>query len=90
MRGNRLRTALRTLSDAIRDVESVLDEMRSAHDPLALHIFVSRRDYRDMRDTKSGKRRDVAARLSWQRACELGFRGSLGEWERLMDAVPKR
>lgn len=29
-------------------------------------------------------------RLSWQTACELGFRGSLGEWERLMATVAKR
>ncbi len=90
MRRNRPQTALRTLSDAMRDVEAVLEEMRSAHDPLASHIFVSRREYRRLRETKSGKRHDVAARLSWPPACELGFRGSLGEWERLMDAVPKR
>jgi len=31
-----------------------------------------------------------AALLSWQSVCELGFRGTLGEWERLMDATPKR
>jgi len=43
---------------------------------------------RNVRDAKSGKRRDTFARLSWRSACELGFRGNLGEWERLMDAVP--
>jgi hypothetical protein len=41
-------------------------------------------------DTKSGKRHDRAAHLSWQKACELGFRGTLGEWARLIGAVPKR
>ncbi len=64
--------------------------MRAEKDPLAVHIFVSRRNYRKTHDTKSGKRRDTAALLSWQSACELGFRGTLGEWERLMGAVPKR
>jgi len=24
------------------------------------------------------------ARTSWQKACDLGFRGNLGEWERLL------
>ncbi len=26
---------------------------------------------------------------AWQQACDLGFRGSLGEWERLMGAAPE-
>jgi len=43
-----------------------------------------------MSDTKTGKRSDTAARVGWQSACELGFRGTLGEWERLMGATPKR
>jgi len=29
----------------------------------------------------------MSARLSWQIACELGFRGNLDEWERSMDAA---
>ncbi|MDT7555500.1 MAG: hypothetical protein QOI16_4596 [Pseudonocardiales bacterium] len=59
-------------------------------DPLALHIFASRRAYRKVSETKSGKRHDMAARLSRQNARELGFRGNLGEWERLMEAPAKR
>ena len=58
--------------------------MRAEHNPLAVHIFVSRRQYRNMPDTKSGRRSETAARLSWQTACSLGFRGTLGEWERLL------
>ena len=30
------------------------------------------------------------ARLSFNTACELGFRGSLDEWERLMGAVARQ
>ena len=41
-------------------------------------------------DTKSGKRREISTRLSFNTACELGFRGSLDEWERLMGAVARR
>jgi hypothetical protein len=59
-------------------------------DPLASHIFISRRHYRNANDTKSGKRREINARLSFNIACELGFRGSLDEWERLMGAVARR
>jgi hypothetical protein len=39
-------------------------------------------------DTKSGKRRDTAVRIAWQSACDLGFRGTLGESERLMGQRP--
>jgi hypothetical protein len=75
---------------AIRDVESELAAMKAEHDPLASHIFLSRRHYRNVKDTKSGKRREMIARLSFNTACELGFRGSLDEWERLMGAVARR
>src|SRR5437773_3101906 len=64
--------------------------MKAEHDPLASHIFVSRRYYRNVNDTKSGKRREMIARLSFNTACELGFRGSLNEWERLMGAVARK
>jgi hypothetical protein len=90
MRPNRLQNALATLGDAMREVNAAIEEMRREHDPLASHIFISRRNYRNVPDTKSGKRRDTAARLTWQTACDLGFRGNLGEGERLMDAAPKR
>ena len=90
MQLNQLQTALKRLGEAIRETEFVLEKMRAEHDPLASHIFVSRRQYRNMPDTKSGKRSETAARLGWQTACELGFRGTLGEWERLMGAAIKR
>ena len=90
MRPNRLQNALATLGEAMREVNAAIEEMRREHDPLASHIFISRRIYRNVHDTKSGKRSDTAARLSWQCACDLGFRGTLGEWERLMGATPKR
>jgi hypothetical protein len=87
MRAARLQTALERLSDAIRDVENELAAMKAEHDPLASHIYVSRRHYRHANDTKSGKRREINARLSFNTACELGFRGNLDEWERLMGAA---
>jgi hypothetical protein len=90
MRAARLQEALQRLTAAIRDVESELAAMKAEHDPLASHIFVSRRHYRNVNDTKSGKRREVTARLSFNTACELGFRGSLDEWNRLMGAVARR
>jgi hypothetical protein len=77
MRAARLHDALERLTAAIRDVESELTAMKAEHDPLASHIFISRRHYRNMNDTKSGKRRETMARLSFDTACELGFRGSL-------------
>lgn len=90
MRAIRLQDALERLTAAIRDVESELAAMKAEHDPLASHIFISRRHYLTLNDTKSGKRREMSARLSFNSACELGFRGSLDEWERLMGAVARR
>jgi len=90
MRVNRLQNALAALGDAMREVNAAIEEMRSEHDPLASHIFVSRRIYQRQSDTKSGKRHHLSARLSWQQACELGFRGTLEEWERLLGAAPRR
>jgi hypothetical protein len=90
MRAARLQDALERLTVAIRYVESELAAMKADHDPLASHIFISRRRYRNAHDTKGGKRRDTIARLTFNTACELGFRGSLDEWERLMGAVARR
>ena len=90
MRAARLQEALERLTSTIRDVQSELAEMKAEHDPPASHIFVSRRHYRNANDTKSGKRRETMARLSFNTACELGFRGGLDEWERLMGAVARR
>ena len=90
MRSLQLHDALEKLTKAIREVEAVVETMRAEHDPLASHIFISRRHYRNIANTKGGKRREMNARLSFNTACELGFRGSLDEWERLMGAVSRR
>ncbi len=87
---HRLQAALKQLSEAIRAVEAVIDEMRAEHDALALHIFIARRNYRRSKDTKSGKRRDTTALLSFHKACNLGFRGNLAEWNRLLGAAFER
>jgi hypothetical protein len=83
---SRLVAALANLSSAMAEIDSLLAEMRAHQGPLALHIFVPRRDYRNVRGTKSGKRHDTTARMSWRRACELGFRGSAADWQRLLEA----
>ena len=90
MRSRQLHDALEKLIKAIRELEAIVETLRAEHDPLASHIFISRRQYRTANDTKGGKRREINARLSFNTACELGFRGSLDEWERLMGAVARR
>jgi hypothetical protein len=77
----RLQDALERLAKAIRDVETEVAAMKAERDPLASHIFISRRHYWNAKDTKGGKRREINARLSFNTACELGFRGSLDEWD---------
>jgi hypothetical protein len=39
MRAKRLQASLDNLSEAMREVENALAELRAAHDPRALHIF---------------------------------------------------
>jgi len=90
MRASRLQTALDNLSVAVAAAQEALAETRAGSDPLASHIFISRRHYRQVNDTKSGKRRESAALSSYHSAVELGFRGSLHEWERLMGAAASR
>jgi hypothetical protein len=48
MRAVRLQDALKRLTAAIRDVECELAAMKAEHDPLAAHIFVSRRHYQNI------------------------------------------
>ena len=86
MRTNRLQNARAALDDAMREVYAAIEEMRREYDPLASHIFVSRCLFQNMSDTKSRKRHHLSARLSWQQACDLGFRGDLREWEQLLGA----
>ena len=56
MRSRQLHDALEKLTKAIREVEAVVETMRAEHDPLASHIFVSRRHYQNLPDTKCLKR----------------------------------
>lgn len=90
MSTSRLQMALAALANAIAETNAAIEEMRRQHDPLASHIFISRRRYQNVSDTKSGKRHHVSAQLSWQQACELGFHGNLEEWERLLSAASRR
>lgn len=83
---DRLAVALANLSKAIIEVEALVADLKCHRDPLASHIYSARRSYRGISDTKSGKRHAMVARTSWQRACELGFRGNLADWERLIAA----
>jgi hypothetical protein len=39
----------------MREVNAAIEEMQREHDPLASHIFVSRRNYRNVPDSKSGQ-----------------------------------
>ena len=43
MRSRQLHDALEKLTEAIREVEAVIETMRAEHDPLASQIFVLRR-----------------------------------------------
>jgi hypothetical protein len=76
MRANRLQEALKHLGEALREAENALEEARAEPDPLAVHIFASRRQYRNMSDTKSGKRSESdkeaeVGHRQWRKSLEL-------------------
>ena len=59
----------------------------SASQNFSFQIFLrahARRHYREMPDPKSVKRHQLAARLSWQAACDHGYRRTLAEWTHLL------
>lgn len=85
----RLYRSLKKLNEAIGEVNAELEELRKETDPLAAHIFLSRRAYGRIEDGKSWRRRDRAAWESYREASRLGFRGNLEEWRRLLGAYPK-
>jgi len=41
-------------------------------------------------DRLESNQSQLAARLTWQQACDLSFRGDVREWERLLGAAPRR
>ena len=92
MRAGRLQNALERLTAAIRDVESELATMKVEHDPLASHIFVSRRNYRNVEDTKSGKRREMSTGCVLILPANLAFVGAStngnASWEHLRGSEP--
>jgi hypothetical protein len=48
MRSRQLHDAFEKLTKAVREVEAVVETIRAEHDPLASHIFTSRRQYRNV------------------------------------------
>jgi hypothetical protein len=90
MRANRLHTALAALGDAMREVNTAIEELRREHDPLAVSHLRLPPQLPERRIRKAAREVETAALLSWQSACDLGFRGTLGEWERLLGAAPRR
>ncbi len=90
VRLSKLSEDLKRLREAVTAVEQTLDEMREESDPLAVHIFISRRRYRRTTDSKGGKRHQQAVESTYYPACDLGFRGSFDEWRKLLGGTPGR
>ena len=62
MHARQLQNALGNLSKAICEAETILETMRAEHDPLASHIFVSRRQYQQVPNTTARQGDAVNAR----------------------------
>jgi len=54
---------------------------------LAVHIYQARQRYRTVADldlSKSGRRTQITAQMSYRKACTLGYRGSESDWRTLL------
>ena len=74
---------LRALADRLTEK---VENAKSFADPFAAHYFVARRAYRLACESsgKSGSRINRALLSSYQAAMNLGFKGSVREWEGLL------
>lgn len=77
------------LTDAIRTVEvfaTKIDAARAAPDPFAALYFAARKDYRHACRTanKGGAKIERSLLSSYKKAMDLGFKGSIREWEALL------
>lgn len=75
MHANRLHRALQKLTEAIVEVEDEVAAMKADHDPLAVHIFVSRRNYRNVHDTKAASAVILPLSSVGNPPANLGFAG---------------
>jgi hypothetical protein len=73
--------------DLSAELLTELAEAEAAHDPLAVHIYQARADYRKTQagdKSKHGRRIALTLWTSYQKAGELGFTGPREMWELLM------
>ena len=76
MQTRKLQEALENLKAAIQEVERVVEELHAEKDPLAVHIFVSRRNYRKVNDTKAANGTICRLGSVGSRRVILGFAGA--------------
>lgn len=74
---------LRAMADAFG---AQVEAAKAQQDPFAAHYFASRQRFRRAidGDTKSGKRSERALVESYKQATDLGFKGSIRQWEGLL------
>jgi hypothetical protein len=78
MRSRQLHDALEKLTKAIREVEAVVETIRTEHDPLASHIFVSRRHYQNLSDTKTREAPRNECTAEFQHSLRAGLSREFG------------
>lgn len=79
---SQLETELAAIEAAAANLRTSVDRAKSDSDPLAAHIYRSRREYRQAvaRSSKSGKRIRDCHEATYTAACRLGFEGTAKEW----------
>src|SRR5688500_1685863 len=81
-----LRALLAAASQSVEQLATQVDAARAQADPFASHYFAARRSYRLACETatKSGKAIERALHSSYLKAMDLGFKGSIRDWEGLL------
>ena len=86
-----LRAHLLKLDECVRAVAQELETAKAERDPFVMVLYAARKDYRwsSAHDNKSGRRIERAVRMSYIRAMDAGYMGSIRDWEALLRVFRK-
>lgn len=83
----RLGKAAARLSEATREAHAALQQLQATNHPLARHVAMTHRFYSALPPAQY-RRRERVLHANHAVAVEMGFRGGLHEWQRLL-VVPQ-
>ena len=90
MNSQRLLELIEKILTDLEQLRELLISISKDRDEFAVFFFQARRSfrYRLEHDTKSGKGVEISVRASYKEAMDRGFKGSLDQWQHLLQLGP--